>query len=448
MIKIKKGLDIPISGQPKQSIDECLVNRVALLGRDYLGLRPSLQIEVGERVKRGQLLFTDKHKPGVSFTAPAGGTISSINRGERRALLSVVIDVDQSDEPQLVFDRYPASQLEQLPAQQVRQNLLSSGLWSSFRTRPFSKIPAADSSPAAIFVTAMDSNPLAANPEVVIKGYESNFCHGLTLLSKLTKGKVFLCKQAGSKIPLSGNGRIEVEEFSGPHPAGLVGTHIHFLLPVDKQRTVWSINYQDVIAIGHLFTTGELRTERVVALAGPQVRDPRLLRTRMGADISQLVAGELNAGELRIISGSPLHGDDASGAEAYLGRYHQQVSVLSEGRQQQLLGWAMPGTNKFSVLNLFLSRLLPNKPLPLTTSTGGRPRAMVPIGAYEKVMPLDMLATPLLRALIVKDSDSAQQLGCLELDEEDLALCTFVCPGKYDYGPLLREMLSQIEREG
>jgi Na+-transporting NADH:ubiquinone oxidoreductase subunit A len=251
-----------------------------------------------------------------------------------------------------------------------------------------------------------------------------------------------------SAIPCPELDQLVVAEFAGPHPAGLSGTHIHMLDPVSKDKTVWSINYQDVIAIGKLFTAGLLFVERVISLAGPQVKRPRLLRTRLGAAIDDLVCDELKAGENRIVSGSLLCGHEAHGKLAYLGRYHLQLSVLQERREKELLPWLRPGKERFSILNIFASCMAPDKRFSFSTTTNGEQRAMVPMGSYEDVMPLDMLPTQLLRALIVHDTDTAQALGCLELDEEDLALCTYVCPGKYDYGLLLRECLNLIEKEG
>jgi Na+-transporting NADH:ubiquinone oxidoreductase subunit A len=241
---------------------------------------------------------------------------------------------------------------------------------------------------------------------------------------------------------------VVVAEFGGPHPAGLPGTHIHAIAPVSARRTAWYVGYQDVIAVGRLFTSGHISTERVVSLAGPAVREPRLIRTRLGASIDDLTRGEIEPGECRVLSGSVLAGRATSDWANYLGRYHQQVTVLREGREREFLGWTAPGANKFSLTRTFLSGFLPARRFPLTTSQQGRPRAMVPIGGFERVMPLDLLPTQLLRAIAVGDTDAAQLLGCLELEEEDLALCSFVCPSKYDYGPLLRQALVRIEKEG
>lgn len=444
MITIKKGLDLPLVGGPEQVIhDGPAINHVATLGEEYIGLRPTMKIKVGDKVKKGQVLFEDKKNLGVKYTALASGTISEVNRGAQRVLQSVVINVEGDDS--ISFAKYDATAIESVETQQVRDNLIESGLWTALRTRPFSKVPAVDSTAAGIFVTAIDTQPLAADPVVVIAEHKADFENGLKLLSKLTEGKVYLCKAPGADIP---SANAQVEEFAGLHPAGLPGTHIHFLLPASANRTVWHINYQDVIAIGQLFTTGELNTQRVVSVAGPKAVKPRLVRTVVGAAMAELTKNEVSEGNVRLISGSVLNGRNAIGPHAYLGRYHNQVSLLEEGTEKELFGWAMPGANKFSITRAFLGHLSSSRLFNMTTSTGGSDRAMVPIGNYERVMPLDILPTMLLRDLVSGDYDGAATLGAMELDEEDLALCTFVCPGKYDYASYLRDCLDTIVREG
>ncbi|CQJ57410.1 TPA: Na(+)-translocating NADH-quinone reductase subunit A [Yersinia enterocolitica] len=447
MIKIKKGLDIPIAGAPAQIIEEGpTIHHVALLGEEYVGMRPSMLVQEGDWVKKGQALFEDKKNPGVMFTAPASGKVSAINRGERRVLQSVVIEIDGNE--QVPFEHYEESSLNQLSDEQVQRHLLASGLWTALRTRPFSKTPVPNSRPRAIFVSAMDTQPLAANPQVIIVAESDAFNHGLTILARLTEGKVHVCHAPGQAVASYQNAQVTYNEFSGPHPAGLVGTHIHFLEPVSLNKTVWHVGYQDVIAIGKLFTRGELWTDRIVSLAGPQVEQPVLLRTRLGASLSELTAGQLKEGDNRIISGSVLSGTAFSATHGYLGRFHQQVSVIREGREKELFGWVMPGRDKYSITRTTLGHFFKHKLFAFSTDMHGGERAMVPIGNYERVMPLDILATHLLRDLLAGDTDSAAALGCLELDEEDLALCTFVCPGKYEYGPVLRDILTKIEQEG
>jgi len=452
MIKIRRGLDLPVSGAPEQVIhDGPDVNSVAILGFDYVGMKPTMAVKEGDRVKLGQLLFSDKKTEGVLYTSPASGVISAINRGERRVLQSVVIKVEGDDQES--FAQYSATELASLDRVAVVENLVNSGLWTALRTRPYSKVPAPSSdAPSSIFVTAMDTNPLVADPALVIAEREEDFANGLKVLKQLTNGPVHLCVAGDAQVAGDVDG-VQSHSFSGPHPAGLVGTHIHFIDPVSDHKTVWSVGYQDVLAIGVLFATGRLDTRRVIALAGPQVENPRLIRTRLGASLAELTAGELAAGENRIISGSVLSGRTASlevadGALSYLGRYHNQVVAILEGRQREFFRYMSLGSDRHSAMPIYLSSLNKRKTVSFTTNTNGSERAMIPLGNYEKVMPLDVLPTQLLRALVVGDTETAQKLGCLELDEEDLALCTYVCIGKYEYGPILRNNLSRIEKEG
>ena len=444
MIKIKQGLDLPITGTPEQQISQGkAVTEVAVVGPDYVGMKPTMAVKEGDRVKKGQVLFTDKKTAGVQYTAPASGVVKAINRGDRRVFLSVVVAVEGSEE--ITFQSYSADKLNEVSREDVQANLVASGLWTALRTRPYSKAPALDTVPASIFVTAMDTHPLAADPVLIIAEQPEAFKSGLQVLKRLTEGNLYVCKAPGANIPVAG---IETtEEFSGPHPAGLAGTHIHSLDAASTAKTVWSIGYQDVIAIGQLFTTGSLNSERVISLAGPQVTQPRLVRTLVGANLNELTAGELAEGENRMVSGSVFGGRTAVEGLAYLGRFHNQVSVLEEGRDRPLLHYLRPGFERFSVLPIYISRFL-NKTFNFTTSTNGSERAMVPVGTYERVMPLDILPTQLLRALIVEDMEVAVNLGALELDEEDLALCSYTCPGKYEYGPILRTNLTRIEQEG
>ena len=448
MIHISKGLNLPIAGTPSQSIAAGpQVNRVALIGDDYIGMKPTMHVEVGDSVKLGQLLFADKKTEGVRYTSPGCGKVESINRGAKRAFQSIIIALDGDD--QETFESYENVDLTTLSSQQVRDNLVNSGLWQALRTRPYSSVPPIDSTPHSIFVTAMDTRPLAADPQIILADQRLPFIHGLHVLRHLTEGKLYLCTSPGALVPGRDLDFVSPQEFSGPHPAGLPGTHIHFLDPVSANKTIWTIDYQDVIAIGKLFETGQLSTERIISLAGPMVKSPGLIRTRLGASLGDLTRNQLNPGDVRVISGSVLYGRTSQEPTDFLGRFHLQVSALAEGREREFLGWMGPGIKKFSIAKVFASAMFGNgRAKAFTTSTEGSPRAMVPIGMYEQVMPLDILPTFLLRSLIVNDSEQAQALGCLELDEEDLSLCTFVCPGKIDYGPILRRNLTTIEREG
>lgn len=453
MIRTKRGLNLPISGVPEQVLGAARSTRsVALLGCDYVGMKPTMLVAEGDRVRLGQALFRDKKNPSVTFTSPGTGRVSAINRGSRRRLLSVVVELDgaDGDGDQIEFKQYSDAALQELPAETVVEDLLASGLWTSLRVRPFSKVADPTRPAHSLFINAMDTNPLAAQPSVVVAEHVADFVRGVNLLSKLPQQQTFVCVDRKVDALLKDQefaSKVSVQEFRGPHPSGLTGTHIHYLEPAGLGKPIWSLNYQDVIAIGKLFSTGRISTERVISLAGPQVSEPRLLRSRIGADLMELCAGELRPHESRVISGSVLGGRKAAGAESFLGRYHLQVSVLREGRERPFLGYLSPGTNRHSVMGIYVSALDKLKRLDMSTSTQGSERAMVPIGAYEKVMPLDILPTQLLRALIVGDIEAAQNLGALELDEEDLALCSYVCPGKYEYGPILRENLTRIEKE-
>ena len=454
VIRIAKGLDLPIAGAPEQKVsDAAPVRRVALVGDDYIGMKPTMEVVEGDKVKKGQVLFTDKKTPGVQFTSPASGTVQAVNRGAKRKFESLVIELGGDD--QLTYDTFPDHNLAKLDRRKVCEQLVASGLWTALRTRPYSKVPALDMVPSALFVTAIDTNPLAPDPAVVLENYQGDFVAGLEVLSTLTDGHVQVCRKAGSNIAGEGNTPAVFHAFDGPHPAGLPGTHIHYLRPVSRDKSVWYIGYQDVIAVGKLFLTGKLWTERIVSLASPVVAEPRLVRTQLGASLTELTADQYSVSDqhpARIISGSVLSGRKSVAPTDFLGRYHNQISILAEGGHREFLGWALPGAEKYSIRRIFSSAWKNSADEPqkfkFTTSTEGSSRAIIPIGMYEDVMPLDLVATPLLKALITDDIESAQELGVLELDEEDLALCTYVCPGKHDFGPMLRKNLTTIEHEG
>jgi len=444
----RKGLDLPLAGAPALRIETARpVPQVALLAADFPGLKPALAVQVGDEVLRGQKLFEDRRIPGVAFTAPAAGRVAAIHRGERRALVSLVLDVAADDSPArqvrlAAFNGRPASELD---GAAVRALMSESGLWTALRTRPFGHVPAADGSTEAIFVTAADSRPHAPPPALVIGSRADDFRDGLVCLARLGAGPVYLCLAAGDSYEAPAG--VRVEHFRGPHPSGSAGWHIHCLRPVGPERRVWHIGYQDVIALGHLVRSGDIDVTRVISLAGPSIRQPRLLQTRIGAAIDPLVDGELHQGEHRVLSGSVLDGRIATGPTlGFLGRYHLQVAALPEGREREMFGYIRPGAGKFSVTGAILGAFSRAQRV-LTTSTNGGERAMVPIGTYERVLPFDIEPTHLLRALIIKDDQAAQALGALELDEDDVALATCVCPAKYDYGPLLRAALERIEKE-
>ena len=450
MIKIKKGLNIPINGEPTEDINVSKNSRsVAILGDDYVGMKPTMLVEEGEEVKLGQPLFEDKKNPGVIFTSPAGGKVESINRGERRALQSVVIEISKTEES-VEFNSYSDTEISQASTEEIRKQLIDSGMWTSFRTRPYSKIPNINSLPANLFISALDTQPLSPNPEFIINLKLESFNFGVTVLRKLLDCPIHVSVGENSSLPITENDNLNLHTFSGPHPAGLVGTQMHFISPASLSNINWSLGYQDVIAIGELFKTGQISVQRIISIAGPQVINPSYFQTRLGACTDEITAGELTQRENRIISGSVISGREAIGPYAYLGRYHNQISVVAEpnSKDREFMNWLTPGPRKFSKIPLFLSSLFPNKIFKFKALMNGSDRPIVPIGVYEEVLPLKVLPAMLLRNVVLMDTEKIQALGGLELDEEDLSLCSFVCPGKYDFGSLLRAGLTKIELEG
>ena len=450
MIKIKKGLNIPINGEPTEDINVSKNSRsVAILGDDYVGMKPTMLVEEGEDVKLGQPLFEDKKNPGVIFTSPAGGKVESINRGERRALQSVVIEISKTEES-VEFNSYSDTEISQASTEEIRKQLIDSGMWTSFRTRPYSKIPNINSLPANLFISALDTQPLSPNPEFIINLKLESFNFGVIVLRKLLDCPIHVSVGENSSLPITENDNLNLHTFSGPHPAGLVGTQMHFISPASLSNINWSLGYQDVIAIGELFKTGQISVQRIISIAGPQVINPSYFQTRLGACTDEITAGELTQRENRIISGSVISGREAIGPYAYLGRYHNQISVVAEpnSKDREFMNWLTPGPRKFSKIPLFLSSLFPNKIFKFKALMNGSDRPIVPIGVYEEVLPLKVLPAMLLRNVVLMDTEKIQALGGLELDEEDLSLCSFVCPGKYDFGSLLRSGLTKIELEG
>ena len=442
---LKRGLDIPILGSPEQKIYKASEPKtIAVIGTDYNGLKPKMLVSEGDKVDRGTPLFCHKDFPEIIFVSPCKGSVHSINRGERRILHSVIITVESLTDKGINYTKLNSNIKSE--KEFVKKCLLNSGLWSSFLTRPYSKIPTPDSYPSSIFITAMDTEPLSPNADLIINENLSAFQEGVKRVALLSGGKVFVCKEEKSQLEVD---NFETYEFDGPHPAGLAGTHMHFLDPPSISKTVWSIGYQDILAIGKLFLTGFLDPERVISICGPLAKSPRLVKTYHGVSLTDLLKNEfINDDPCRIISGSVLSGTIAENELSYLGRYSRQVTLIKEDKEKISFGWIKPQPNKFSVMPVLLSSFLPSKLFNLTSNLNGGRRAMVPTGVFETLMPQDFLPTQLLRSLIVMDTDVAQSLGALELDEEDLALVTFACPAKYEYGSALRDSLNKIEKEG
>ena len=450
MKKIRKGLDIPISGSPEHKITDFKTPRsVALVGSDFHGLKPLMLVNEGDQVKIGQPIFEDKKNPGVIFTSPGGGVVESINRGEKRVLQSVVIELDKNEE-EISFSSIKTDDLSNQTSASIRKNLIQSGLWTSFRTRPFSKIPTIDSEPKSIFINCMDTNPLSIDPELIISNHLDDFELGLSAIRLLSGSPVHLCIKKDSSLTFKQEENTHEHVFYGPHPSGLVGTHMHFISPASLDNINWHISYSDVILIGSFFSEGKIPTRKYICLSGPKIENPRIISTRIGACIDEICAGELSQSENRVISGSVINGREAIGPYAYIGRYHNQICAIEEpnSSDRELFDWALLGWQRYSKLGLFISSLFKNKKFNIKARMYGPDRAILPLGVYEEVFPLNLLITPLLRGLAVGDTQELQSLGVLELDEEDLALCSFVCPSKYDFGYLLRERLTTIEVEG
>ncbi len=442
---LKKGLDIPITGSPTPHIENApSVNTYGVLGDDYIGLKPRVLVEEGAIVASGTPLMVNKDQPEAQIVSPVSGRVKAVNRGQRRKLVSIVIEADDSAAKPIDFSKVGDAST----AQGLTERLCEAGLWTSFRTRPYSKVPAPNSKPIAIYVTAMDSEPLSADPSAIIAEEASAFKEGLKAISLLCDGPTYLCQEFGVEVPGSELDEVEAVAFSGPHPSGLAGTHIHFLTSPRGEEAVWTISYQDVIVIGRLLQTGYYDPSCIISLAGPVCANPRLIRTKTGACLADLVQNDLPADlPVRMISGSVLSGKAGEGADGYLSRYARQITLIEEDKKQIPLGWIRPMASKYAVQPV-LGSLFSKAKFPLSSNLNGGRRAMVPLGTFETLMPQDYLPTQLLRALLVMDTDQAQALGALELDEEDLGLVGFACPAKYEYGLALRDSLAKIEKEG
>ena len=438
MIKISKGLDLPISGAPLNIVsDKPKVSSVAVLSNDFVGMKPTMLVKEGDSVKAGQKIFEDKKNIGVFYTSPCGGTVRNINRGDKRKFLSIELDIDDTNEEFKFFNMGNTSN-------EIKDCLINSGYWNCFRTRPFNRTPNVNDVPNAVFINCCDSNPLSMDPYNIISLNEADFREGLKVLSQLFKCNMNLTYQ-NDNFDIS-NEDFEYFQFKGPHPSGLSSTHISKIYPVNLNRTVWTINYQDIISIGFLKKNNKIRTSKLISLGGPSVHEPSLLNVRVGGNIDEICAGKLKPNS-RIISGSVLHGHESEGVMNYLGFYDSQISAIPDEVNNIFMNWLMPGSTLHSKLNVFISSFIKPKSFIFNTSIGGGDRAIVPISSYEEVIPMDILATQLLKALVVSDIDMAVDLGMLELVPEDLALCSYVCPSKYDYSSILMDNLNKLYQE-
>lgn len=437
-IALRRGLDLPIPGRPDRAIEPKAVASVALLGDDLPGGRCVPRVEPGQRVALGETLLVDRRREELRFVSPGAGRVAAVHRGEARRLVAVAIELSGDaciEHPPLAGDR-----IRDLPRDAIGERLLRSGAWTALRTRPFGRIPDPRQVPAAIFVRATANDALSLDPLPLLGARADDLALALLALVRLTDGEVFLCTGPGELPGLPDHPRLRAVVVRGPHPAGLVGSHIHRLCRVGPGRSVWYLGAQDALAIGAELRTGRPDVERVVSLAGPRVARPRLLRTRLGASSEDLLRDELQPGPCRIVSGPVLSGRRALYPAAYLGRYHEQLCALPlESAGDRRCAWLVPRRGG-------ARRAPPWRPRPDWTGASHGPcRAMLPLDVFERVVPLRLPVGLLLRSLAAGDVESAERYGALELEEEDLALCSYLCPAKLDYGRLLRRALDELE---
>jgi Na+-transporting NADH:ubiquinone oxidoreductase subunit A len=444
VIKIKKGLDIKLKGRPEKTLQNAAqAETYALKPTDFPGLTPKLAVKVDQEVKVGTPLFFDKYAPEVKFTSPVSGKVVSINRGERRRILEVVVQPQGEEQ----FESFTKADPSTLGKEEIREQLLQSGLWPSIRQRPYAVIANAADTPKNIYITTFDSAPLAPDYNFVMDGRAKSFQAGVDALAKLTDGAVRITTDADADVSdVFKANNAEHYGFSGPHPKGAVGVQIHHIEPINKGDVVWYVNAQEVAAIGDLFLEGKYNTDRVVALVGDQVNAPKYFKTKVGAQVKSVVSGELKEVKNRIISGSPITGESVA-KDSYIGFYDAQITVLEEGDQAEFMGWGTPGFGKWSLSRTFFSWLTPNKEFQLNTNMRGGHRPFVVTGEYDRVVPMDILPVQLLKAILIEDIDLMEQLGIYEVAEEDFALCEVVCTSKTEVQKLVRTGLDLMRKE-
>lgn len=442
VIKLRKGLDIKLKGRAEETVKPAPVpDTYGLKPTDFPGFTPKLAVKAGDEVKTGAPLFFDKYNPEVLVTAPVGGKVVSVNRGERRKILEVIVEpsIDAG------FAEFKKADPLTLSGDEIKDQLLKSGLWPFIKRRPYGVIAKPTEQPKAIFISTFNTAPLAPNYEFVLKGQESAFQTGLNALSRLTSGKVFLGIKEGSDLAKFKNA--EVRSFSGPHPAGNVGVQIHHISPISKGEVAWTIDALDVLFIGRLFETGEVDMSKIVVLAGSEVEKPMYYSIKAGTRISALTSGNLKKeGNKRIISGNVLTGTKVN-EDSYLGFYDSMVTVIPEGDEYEFMGWAKPGIDKYSAGKTFLSSLLPKKEYSLNANIHGGERAYVMTGQYEKLVPMDILPVYLMKAIIANDIDKMEQLGLYEIIEEDFALCEYACTSKIKVQDIIRGGINLLMKE-
>ena len=444
-IHLKKGFDIRIQGAAgKMLAGSADPSKFGVKPIDFPGLIPKLNVKPGDKVQAGTALFHDKIRPEILFTSPVSGTVLSIERGDRRKMLEVVVEKSGND-----YIDFGKADPATMTRNMIKERLLLSGLWPAVRQRPYHVIAKPSDVPKSVFISGFDTGPLAPDYNFIMDNTPAGlFQTGIKAVSKLTDGKVNLVLN-GSVTPsevLKGTSGVEITYFSGPHPAGNVGIHIHHLDPVNKGEVVWYINIQDITAIGKLFEEGIYKPERIIALTGSEVIHPQYFRMLSGASIAPVVNGNVNPGKVRYISGNVLTGSMISG-EGFLGYYDSQITVIPEGDHYEFFGWAAPGTDKLSFSRTFISSLFKKKVYTPDTNFHGGERAFVMTGEYEKVVPMDIYPMQLFKAILAGDIDLMENLGIYEVAEEDFALCEFICPSKIEIQAIVRTGLDLMKKE-
>lgn len=445
-IKITKGLDIKLKGEAEKTIEKAIIsNFYTLRPEDFHGVIPKLIAKEGAKVKAGEPIFYDKSDESVKFVSPVSGEVIDIPRGEKRKILAIKIQADKEQ----TFVDHGKFNIESADAAAVKKHLLATGCWPFIKQRPYDIIAKTDAAPRDIFISGVNTAPLAADLDFVLKGKEAELQAAVTALGKLTEGKVHVGVGKKSESPLAGLTGVTHHKVSGPHPAGNVGTQINKIAPVNKGEVVWTIAAQDLVIIGELLLTGKFNAERIVALVGSSVKKPRYFITKLGSEIATMVYdnGVDKNGNDRIISGNVLTGKEVK-PDGYLDYYSNTISVIPEGDDYEFFGWNKPVFNKISTSRaLTFSWLFPNKKYELDTNTNGEHRAFVLTGNYEEVFPLDIFPMQILKACMYKDLDEMEALGMYEVAPEDFALTEFVCVSKQPHQQIIRNGLDVMIKE-
>ena len=444
-VKIRKGLNIKLKGEAeKVYVDVPISETVAVKPGDFTNVRVRLLCKVGDEVKAGTALFSDKDNENVVFTSPVSGEVVEVKRGDKRRILEIKILADK----EITYEPFKQANPADLSREEIIEWMLKSGTWPLIRQRPFEIIANPEDTPKAIFISAFSSAPLATDNDFILHGHGEEFQAGLDAVAKLSGGKVHLNINADattSKVFTNATG-VQINKISGPHPAGNVGVQIHHIDPVNKGEVVWHLSPQDVLMIGRLFIGGKYDASRVVALTGSEVKKTRYHKTIIGTSIKHMIADNLEGDNLRYISGNVLTGTQID-ADGYLGFYDTQVTVIPEGDKPSFLGWLAPGFDKFSLSRTFFSWLTPGKEYSLNANLNGEVRAYVVTGQYEQVLPMDIYPVQLLKSIMIGDVEALENLGIYEVAEEDFALCEYVCTSKVDVQNLIREGLDMVKRE-